>query len=313
MKRQEFTHTKSAILHVLEKYVSFGVGLTFLVSPMLSFAQTTSTSNTSIFATFEQLVETLTHELNALVAAHARTLIPLNTVAANSNASNNQPQSSATIDDTVFASSSPNPMISGTFISRNGSPEIVISELPLQTPITATSSTVGVVWNDTSSHNGGVNFDGNRYSDYVSTTLSDGVYNLGIYREVSRWAPSNFGNIRYTATLLTSGTFTVKGSTADPIAAINQKSLLNASNLPVISGTATNTSTVSIVLSANGKTYYQSGVQPVTNGVWQVLIQNQSNGIGVPPVQLPAGNYTIRVYGRTNNLLATDTLVVRPH
>ncbi|HUO56090.1 MAG TPA: PKD domain-containing protein [Candidatus Paceibacterota bacterium] len=57
---------------MIRKYASFVVGLVILASPIITSAQTTSTNSASIIAALEQLVATLTSELQALIAARGQ-------------------------------------------------------------------------------------------------------------------------------------------------------------------------------------------------------------------------------------------------
>lgn len=54
---------------MLKKYVSVGVGLLLLLSPVIASAQSVSTSDSSLIAILEQLVAVLTQELKTLIAA----------------------------------------------------------------------------------------------------------------------------------------------------------------------------------------------------------------------------------------------------
>lgn len=53
----------------MKKLISFCIGITLLASPVLVSAQTTSTNNVGVIAALEQLVATLTQELQSLLTA----------------------------------------------------------------------------------------------------------------------------------------------------------------------------------------------------------------------------------------------------
>lgn len=55
----------------MKKFISFGIGIALLVSPVIASAQTVSADNSSIIAILEQLVATLTQELQQLIAARS--------------------------------------------------------------------------------------------------------------------------------------------------------------------------------------------------------------------------------------------------
>ena len=111
-----------------------------------------------------------------------------------------------------------------------------------------------------------------------------------------------------TKVLLARATISVNGTTSlQPSATIDQSSLTSNSGYPVITGSASNVSSVYVYISSSNEG--GGSLVPVVNGRWNsgvVYAKAETNGF-------PAGSYTVTVYGNEmyGPILTTGTLTVQ--
>jgi hypothetical protein len=308
---------------MLKKYISFGVGIALLASPLLVSAQTVSvSSNASLIAVLTQLVQVLEQELQQLIAAQRGTtlapsaaILPPPTGGSSPSQTNPSYQSStqpsATIDQSSLTTTSLAPTITGT--------------------ATGVSQLYVVVYNSSDkvwgSGNTDVNVVNGRWSVQIGAPVSSFVLAPGIYTvKVYVW-PGD--------ALLSSGTLTVTGSNStQPSATISQglspvQATADPSSsgyflLPGFSGTAANVSSVDVVAingSYNGPTDFASAArigqseQSTMANPMQILLRNnpvsnrQWKTGGIEFTQQPPPTLTVLVY---DNSSASSLLAEQP-